>query len=101
MPESLYGVDWGSPSSLLPVLARAVTKKKKPLAAAAALTRTMTCMSKLFDTGTSHCEVGDRLAEQIGFDARFRAALAHTFERWDGKGWPKRLRGRSHACLRR
>jgi len=61
----------------------------------------MTGMPKLFDTGTSHCEVGDRLAQQIGFDARFRAALAHTFERWDGKGYPDGLAGEGIPLLAR
>lgn len=35
-----------------------------------------------------HCEVAGRLAQRLGFDERFMAAIAQLYARWDGKGIP-------------
>jgi HD-GYP domain-containing protein (c-di-GMP phosphodiesterase class II) len=43
-----------------------------------------------FRTG---CEVGDALLERLGMTADVRKALAHTFEQWNGKGFPRGVRG--------
>jgi HD-GYP domain-containing protein (c-di-GMP phosphodiesterase class II) len=40
-----------------------------------------------------HCEVGARLAERLGLGGSVSAALAHAYERWDGKGHPAGLAG--------
>src|SRR5690242_1167847 len=37
---------------------------------------------------SAHCEVGARLATRIGVPADVTVALAHAYERWDGKGIP-------------
>lgn len=89
---ALFGADWGVASDFLPRLARVVGRGKSTLPAALAFLGTLRKMPKLLDTARSHCEVGDRLAERIGFDAAFRAALFQTFERWDGKGWPQNVK---------
>jgi HD-GYP domain-containing protein (c-di-GMP phosphodiesterase class II) len=41
----------------------------------------------------AHCEVGARLAERLGMDESVRHALAHAYERWDGRGQPDGLAG--------
>jgi HD-GYP domain-containing protein (c-di-GMP phosphodiesterase class II) len=41
----------------------------------------------------AHCEVGRRLAERLGLSAQVQDALVHAFERWDGKGFPRGVRG--------
>ena len=41
------------------------------------------------------CEVGARLALRFGFSASLEAALLHAFERWDGHGVPRGVRGDS------
>ena len=41
----------------------------------------------------SHCEVGARLATRLGLGARVVDALAHAYERWDGRGLPDGLAG--------
>ena len=43
-----------------------------------------------FRTG---CEVGDALLERLGLSAVVRDALQHTFEQWNGKGFPNAVRG--------
>lgn len=37
---------------------------------------------------TSGCEAGDHLAARLGMSEPVRTALAHTFERWAGTGFP-------------
>ena len=44
-------------------------------------------------SSSGHCEVGARLAERLGLDGSVSDALAHAFERWDGKGQPAGLAG--------
>jgi len=40
-----------------------------------------------------HCEVGARLAARVGLGESVCQALAHAYERWDGKGHPAGLGG--------
>ena len=42
---------------------------------------------------STHCEVGAMLAERVGLAQPVVDALAHAYERWDGKGFPARLEG--------
>jgi HD-GYP domain-containing protein (c-di-GMP phosphodiesterase class II)/DNA-binding CsgD family transcriptional regulator len=43
-----------------------------------------------FATG---CEVGDMLIQRLGFGPEVREAFGFTYERWNGKGYPKGARG--------
>jgi HD-GYP domain-containing protein (c-di-GMP phosphodiesterase class II) len=42
---------------------------------------------------SAHCEVASRLATRLGMPEPVRHALAHAYERWDGKGHPDGLAG--------
>ncbi len=42
---------------------------------------------------SGHCEVAQRLAERLGFGPGLRRALGQVYERWDGNGLPRGLRG--------
>ncbi|HEU0336764.1 MAG TPA: HD domain-containing phosphohydrolase [Gaiellaceae bacterium] len=42
---------------------------------------------------TTHCEVAAALARRIGLEQPVVDALAHAYERWDGKGFPAGLEG--------
>ena len=42
---------------------------------------------------STHCEVGAMLASRVGLGQPVLDALAHAYERWDGKGFPARLEG--------
>lgn len=44
---------------------------------------------------TQHCEVGARLAGRLGMADSVGHALAHAYERWDGRGFPAGLAGES------
>jgi len=41
----------------------------------------------------SGCEVADMLVRRLDFGPGVREALAYTFERWNGKGFPKHVAG--------
>jgi HD-GYP domain-containing protein (c-di-GMP phosphodiesterase class II) len=40
-----------------------------------------------------HCEVAQRIAERIGFSEEIRKNLGQLYERWDGHGLPRGLKG--------
>src|SRR5919206_331549 len=44
-----------------------------------------------------HCEVAERLAERLGLAAGVRRNLGQIYERWDGKGLPRGLKGEAIA----
>jgi HD-GYP domain-containing protein (c-di-GMP phosphodiesterase class II)/DNA-binding CsgD family transcriptional regulator len=44
-------------------------------------------------SSSGHCEAAARLAGRLGLDDAVCTALAHAFERWDGKGHPAGLEG--------
>lgn len=85
---ALFGADWASPLDVMPKIAGAVRKRHGVRRAARAIAK----LPVLFGTGQAHCEVADDLARRLGFSDAFRAALFQTFERYDGKGWPKKLK---------
>ena len=44
-------------------------------------------------TFTAHCDSAAHLSDQLGLGPSVAVALGQLFERWDGKGAPKKLRG--------
>ena len=42
---------------------------------------------------TTHSTLCAQFAERIGLDRATCAAIGHTYEQWDGKGYPQHLRG--------
>jgi HD-GYP domain-containing protein (c-di-GMP phosphodiesterase class II) len=44
-----------------------------------------------------HCEVAERLAERLGLGAGVRRNLGQIYERWDGRGLPRGLKGQAIA----
>jgi HD-GYP domain-containing protein (c-di-GMP phosphodiesterase class II) len=40
-----------------------------------------------------HSALACRLADRLGLSAETQAAVAASYERWDGRGWPGRVRG--------
>lgn len=44
-----------------------------------------------------HCEVAERLAERLSLSAGVRRNLGQIYERWDGKGLPRGLKGEAIA----
>ena len=93
-----YGLDWGNPREMLPVMLRLVRRGHSPLGGLAAVVRAFGRMSSAREVGRAHCEVAAHLAERFGFDDEFRAALFQAFERWDGTGKPLKVKGEAIAA---
>jgi HD-GYP domain-containing protein (c-di-GMP phosphodiesterase class II) len=53
----------------------------------------MSLPAKSAEIASGICEVGQRLAERIGLGERIQVALGQIYERWDGKGFPSKLKG--------
>jgi HD-GYP domain-containing protein (c-di-GMP phosphodiesterase class II) len=49
--------------------------------------------AKRGEVASGHCEVGQRLAERIGLGEQLQVALGQIYERWDGQGFPSKLKG--------
>ena len=92
-----YGLDWGNPSEMFPVMLRVLRRGHGPLGGLAAIARGLSKASLAAEVGRAHCEVATHLAERFGFDEAFRAALYQAFERWDGTGKPMRTKGEAIA----
>ena len=57
----------------------------------------LTSPSLMKEEFTGFCEVAQRLAERLGFNERIRMALGQVFERWDGQGIPRKVKGENIA----
>ena len=87
-------VDLSKPADLLGVMLRHVGEGR-PIAERSWM------LAKIVATGGSkaeeftraHCEVAERLAERLGFGRDIQQGLAQMFERWNGQGMPRRLKG--------
>jgi HD-GYP domain-containing protein (c-di-GMP phosphodiesterase class II) len=64
---------------------------------AQALRRGLLASSHIKPMFAGHCEVAQRLAERFGFDKNIIYGLGQLYERWDGKGSPKGIRGEAIA----
>jgi HD-GYP domain-containing protein (c-di-GMP phosphodiesterase class II) len=48
---------------------------------------------QMAESFAGHCEVAQRLARRLGFGESLIACLGQVYERWDGKGLPRKLKG--------
>jgi HD-GYP domain-containing protein (c-di-GMP phosphodiesterase class II) len=96
-----YGLDWGSPAEMMPVVLRMARHGRGPIGGMLAMARVMGKLAGMAEVGRAHCEVAIHLAGRFGFDEPFRAALFQAFERWDGSGKPKRAKGEAIALAMR
>ncbi len=86
-------VDWGEPADVLRVLMRNMGAGKSTMQRARLIANLFIKMPRLNRTAESHCEVAQSLADDLGCSVRVREALAYSFERWDGKGIPRKKKG--------
>ena len=64
---------------------------------AQALRRGLLASSHIKPMFSGHCEVAQRLAERFGFDKNIIYGLGQLYERWDGKGSPRGIKGEAIA----
>ncbi len=83
----------GSGREIVARYARSVAPGRPRLERAALVARGLADPKGTARSLSTHCEVGAMLAAGAGLGPRVADSLAHAYERWDGKGYPARLRG--------
>src|SRR5262249_13917783 len=87
----------GRPTSVLATLARPLGASDPPLVRARMLVTALANMPRLYGTAVAHCEVGQLLADRLDLGPNVHSALFEVFERWDGRGIPRKLKGEAVA----
>lgn len=93
-------IDNGNPLVVMNTFVRAIQKGhagEATLNIARAVGRGLLASSHVKLMFAGHCEVAQRLAERLGFDEHVIYGLGQLYERWDGKGLPKGLKGEAIA----
>jgi HD-GYP domain-containing protein (c-di-GMP phosphodiesterase class II)/DNA-binding CsgD family transcriptional regulator len=83
----------GSPPQIVSRLVRSVGAGQPRTRRARLVTRTLADLAQGDRSLATHCEVATMLAGRMGLPAPVVEALAHAYERWDGKGAPAGLSG--------
>ncbi len=93
--------DFGRPTSVFATLLRHLGASESPIVRARMLMTAFANMPRLYGTAVAHCEVGQLLADRFDLGPNVRQALFEVFERWDGRGMPRRLKGEQLAFAAR
>jgi HD-GYP domain-containing protein (c-di-GMP phosphodiesterase class II) len=97
---SMTPVDAGSPLQMLGGAARGFAKGRSPLrrarTVAGFMVRAPSAVPRIF---AARCEVSGMLARRLGLSEATVRALDETYERFDGRGMPRRRRGDSLSPL--
>jgi HD-GYP domain-containing protein (c-di-GMP phosphodiesterase class II) len=93
MRSAFVTVDLGRPVEMFAAMMRHIGRTYAPLERPAAVVRVMAATGKFRSSGEVQCEVAEMLADRMGFDKSFQRDINSVLERWDGKGFPGRLRG--------
>jgi HD-GYP domain-containing protein (c-di-GMP phosphodiesterase class II) len=88
--------DFGRPGSFLSLLG-SIGTGLRPVARGRVVLGTLTGARWAADVQRAVCEVAALLGERLGMPEAVRASLGESFERWDGKGQPRGLRGEEIA----
>lgn len=89
----MMSADQTNMPQMMSLFFRLVGKDQPPLQRMRTLAHAMMTAPGLVDeTHASHCEVAQHLSGTLGFDAHIQDALGQLYERWDGKGSPRRLK---------
>jgi HD-GYP domain-containing protein (c-di-GMP phosphodiesterase class II) len=83
----------GSSRELTRQFVRSIAPGRSPLRRALLVGRALAEARRGGDSLATHCEVGAMLGRRIGLPEPVVGALAHAYERWDGKGHPAGLAG--------
>jgi HD-GYP domain-containing protein (c-di-GMP phosphodiesterase class II) len=91
------GVDPGRPPDVLRVAMRYLRQAnagEPPYRMASFVARGLLTLPRLMtESFAGHCEVAQRLARRLGLGESLIACLGQVYERWDGKGLPRKLKG--------
>jgi len=91
------GLDPGRPPEVLSVAMRYMRLAKAdepPYRMASFVARGLLSLPRLMsESFAGHCEVAQRLARRLGLGESLIVSLGQIYERWDGKGLPRKLKG--------
>jgi HD-GYP domain-containing protein (c-di-GMP phosphodiesterase class II) len=85
-------VDAGDPRAVIAAILGHVGAGEPLPRRAGAVVRVLASAPQLREAQVAHCEAASLLAGRFGLDEAVQLALLHSFERWDGKGTPGRVR---------
>ncbi|MEO8134950.1 MAG: HD domain-containing phosphohydrolase, partial [Betaproteobacteria bacterium] len=95
--QDLARIDIGNQSELAETIIRAITRAfagAPPAEVAKAVEQGLAeAMQVSVPILAGHCEVAQRIAERIGLSGEIRENLGQLYERWDGRGLPRGLKG--------
>ena len=95
--QDLARIDMGDHSEIAETFVRAFTRvfaDAPPAELAKAVQQGLAeAMQVSIPILAGHCEVAQRIAERIGLPDEVRENLGQLYERWDGRGLPKGLKG--------
>ena len=93
----LQRIDIGNKSELAEAIVRAITRTfadAPPAELAEAVKKGLAeAMQVSVPILSGHREVAQRIAERLGLSEEIRAGLGQLYERWDGRGLPRGLKG--------
>lgn len=85
-------LDFANPLEMLPEVIRHAGEGRAPLRRVRTVAKALAAGPELPRASyRASCEVGAKLAGEIGLGGSVQRALGAVFERWDGKGWPNGL----------
>ncbi len=87
----VLAIDFGDQDQFMTMLRENVGEGERLTAVLAGLSRMLT------ENLPAHCEAGQHLARQLGLSRVVQEALTQVYERWDGKGLPRGLKGEEIA----
>lgn len=93
-------IDNGNPIEIVSLFLRFIRQANAgaaPLEMLRAMAHGLLTMSQAKASFAGHCEVAQRLAERLEFSPNIIYGLGQLYERWDGKGAPKGLKGEAIA----
>ena len=100
--QDLARIDMGSHSDIVETFVRAFTRlfaEAPPAELADAIQKGLAeAMQVSVPILAGHCEVAQRIAQRIGLSEDIRTNLGQLYERWDGQGLPRGLKGDAVTC---
>jgi HD-GYP domain-containing protein (c-di-GMP phosphodiesterase class II) len=91
--EWMGPVGGAAPAEFMSLVFRNVGRDRALPARVASVLRTLSQLPSLMQGSQGHCEVGQMLARRLGLGPAVVRGLGQVFEKWDGSGQPKHLRG--------
>jgi HD-GYP domain-containing protein (c-di-GMP phosphodiesterase class II) len=89
--RAFFSMNPSQPMQMIGIMWRSVVNPNQPTLQRFSLL--VRLLNELPTVALAHCEVAGQLAARLGFDETIQAGLKQFPERWDGNGFPQRLKG--------